>query len=99
MFTLRQCSERVTQFAWLLKKCTTFGGIFLGTRHRNPLFGAQKSLVNVSEVAALIVTFMRFILRCQLVYKVVEGKSSLPCNTLSYSVTVRHQLPVSPFCL
>ena len=61
--------------------------------------GAQKSMVNISEVVALIVTFMRFILRCQLIYKVVKVKSSLPCNTLSYSVTVRHQLPVLPFCM
>ena len=44
--------------------------------------GAQISMVNISEVVAFIVTLMRFILRCQLIYKVVKGKNPVFLETL-----------------
>ena len=96
---LRQNSECLTHFAWLLKNVQLLVVLSLARGTAVLCSGAQKSLVNISEVVALIMTFMRFILRCQLIYKGVRGKSCLPCNTLSSSVTMRLQLPVSPFCI
>ena len=95
---LRQNSECLTHFAWLLKNVQLLVVLYLARGSAVLCSGAQKSLVNISEVVALIMTFMRFILRGQPIYKVVQGKSSISCHTLSYSVTVRYQLHVSPFC-
>ena len=69
---LRQYSECLTHFAWLLKNVQLLVVLSLACGSAVLCSGAQKSLVNISEVVALIVTFRRFILRCQLIYKVVK---------------------------
>ena len=61
----------MTHFAWLLKNVQRLVVLYLARGSAVLCSGAQKSLVNISEVVALNVTFMSFILRSQLIYKVV----------------------------